>query len=358
MELMTMPKPRKKYLNPNDLRILAFLSKFPAATAEAVSMLSERPAGPKSEAGGLPEIASTEQRLRHLSVMGLVQIYTHIITKQKHYGLTAYGFDLLKCDSNYHYIENYRGIDGLSISRLNHYGYISLIASQFASPINYYADKLGLPQVNLEQIIGENELRSAYETAKKELDQNRKDGSGPKRFAEWRQAEISKALLEIKERRLEFSDLAREYPALLTIGSIADGAKNIHQPDLVLRLDDHLRTLENRTAKNVLVEIELTPKKYIDYEIAAKTFAAELKSQLIYGKIIYFTIGSQVENYLRKADQKLDSGLFDAGKIRVLPITHRDGSRAGQGAQQRVSGQPRMTTAVRNGILTHQPYGG
>lgn len=321
-------------------------------------MLRERPAGPKSEAGGLPEITSTAQRLRRLSVMGLIQIHAHIMTRQKHYGITDYGFELLKCDPTYHYIQGYRGIDNLSISRLNHHGYISLAAAQFATPINYYADDLGIPQVNFKQIIGENELRSAYEVAKKELDQNRKDGSGPRRFAEWRQAEIGKALVEIKERRLEFNQLSQEYPAILTLGSTAENAKNIHQPDLVLRLDDHLRSLENRTAKNVLVEIELTPKKQIDYELAVKTFAAELKTQLIYERIIYFSFGTQVENYLRKADRNLGTGLFDGGKLMVLPITHRDGSIAGQGAQTRISAQPRMTTQVRNGILTHQPIGG
>lgn len=121
-------------------------------------------------------------------------------------------------------------------------------------------------------------------------------------------------------------DLLEAHPNLWTLGAPQrEGSirKAVHQPDLALHLDAG-RT--GSKSKNVLVEVELSKKSWAEYESILATLKGEFEHGLVYEQAVYFTIGSQVETLLKKVDHASGYGLFAAGKLRVLPLTHRDGT--------------------------------
>lgn len=209
----------KKYISERDSFILAFLAKFPATSSLAISLLQERQKGVFTEAGGLPTIKSTEQKLRQLSLLGVIQIHKNIYTpdRKNHYGITEYGFEVLKCNPKYSEITSYRTMEKLSVSRLNHYSKISEIASMFISPKDFYRSKLGTGFVELQQLVSENESRKAYSEISQQLQENRKSGAGIKSFSEWRKAELTKAFSEIKNRTLSLNEPHEKLSSIINI---------------------------------------------------------------------------------------------------------------------------------------------
>ncbi len=96
-----------------------------------------------------------------------------------------------------------------------------------------------------------------------------------------------------------------------------------HWPDLVVHRD---ATRSDRKAKNVAIEVELNKKSWDEYKKLLRTFHEEFKNGAVYERVIYFTVGTQVENLLRKIDAQLETGLFDSNRLLVLPIQGRDGN--------------------------------
>jgi hypothetical protein len=343
-------KNRKRYFSAQDFTLLWFLGKFPGATAEAVSLIQERQAGVNTPAGGLPTIKSTTQRLRGLSLFGAVQLFNHPATRTTHYGITQLGFEFLQCfDTG---INTYRGIEGISVSRLNHYSKIALVAAQIVSPLNLYGDIFG-SEITIGQLVSENEMRAAYAEISNQLAANRAAGTGSQNFAEWRTNHLRAVFGGAKNGEIEYSEIVSTYPELLTVGHVESNKSTLKQPDLVVNLDTARRTETAKTAKNILIEVELTPKKLTEYEKIINTFKNELGTKLVYDRVIYFTENTQVENLLKRADRNIDAGLFDTGKLQVLLILHRDGTPTAP-KLHRVGAPPALTSSTRNGILTRE----
>lgn len=320
-------KPVGEYIGPrvterNALR-LWFLWKFPGADVEACSVVVDREDKPFAQSGLMPTIKGTEKILHKLRSLGVVGKYANPSTKRAVYALTeagmasaySFGYDLPESST----------IEDKAPSRANHYQMIAHVAAQFASPKGFFRDSLGIEPVGIEGVMGENEMRAAYEPVKEKLKAKSEKGE-PGDFGEWRLATMKYALEMAKQGRLDWSDIVEWNPALLTIGQpdVEEAlTKPVHQPDLAVILDGDRNGIE---ARNLLVEVEINKKSKERYAEILHTYATELKHGFVYSKVVYFTINSQVETLLRKVDKFHKLGLFDAGLIQVLPILHSDGT--------------------------------
>lgn len=298
---------------------LWFIGKFPGADAEACSIILDR----KDQPGMIPTIKGTEKVLRKLDNLGAVGKYRNPETKQPIFSLTASG--RAAAYSFGHRVEDSATLHKTSERRANHYQMIAHVAAQFASPKGFFRESLGIEPVGINGVISEHEMRAAYEPIKQKL-KNRKAKGESGDFGMWRRGAIKHTLTLAKEGRLSLSDLTEAYPALLTLGEPEveeSRTKAVHQPDLAVILDSERKGTESQ---NLLVEVELNKKSWDAYSEILHTYAAELKHSFVYSKIVYFTIGSQVETLLRKVDKKENLGLFESGRLVVLPILHRDGA--------------------------------
>lgn len=312
-----------------DIPIVYFLGHFVGADVEACSLLNTAKATSfgKTEIGsGLTSVSTTQNRLDKLRKLGVVERYRHPVSGTYSYGLTPAGFAAAR---EYGLaMDHGRGLNGIAVSRLPHYRAIALVAAKFASPAGFFR-KVGIQPVPLDKLVSENLMRAAYEPAREELKQKKTAGKTHS-YGEWRDALLAKALDEIKQGTLLASELIDAYPALLTLG-FKQGetvkAKPVHQPDLVVNLD------ENRQAKgdqvqwssNVLVEVERSIKDRPEYTRILATFAEELRQPNVIRRVFYFTTSTQVEKILRDIDAAEGLGLFEKGKLFVVRLTGRDG---------------------------------
>ena len=135
---------------------------------------------------------------------------------------------------------------------------------------------------------------------------------------------MSEAGRTVSTGELDPSDILKINPALLNIGYPKRqglNLKNIHTGDFAINYDKtEPRTGGNRS-KNILVEVELTTKSYAEYLATLQTLAIELRNGLIFDKTIYFTVGKKVPNLMKKIDRNHEIGIFDTGKLIVLPLT-------------------------------------
>ena len=319
-----------------DIPIVYFLGHFPGADADACSLLNTAKTtefGDQKVGGGLTSVATTKNRLDKLRRLGVVERYRHPVTGTHSYGLTQVGFSAAReYGLN---MDHGRPLSGLSVGRLAHYRAIALVAAKFTSPRGFFS-KAGIEPVPIENLVSENTMRAAYEPIKAELMARKKDGKSHD-FGEWRAAKRDQALQEIASKMLSPADLIDAYPVLLTLGEQQGNgvkAKPVHQPDLAINLDSN----RNQWSKNILVEVELSPKNRDEYTRILATYAAELARPHVAARVIYFAIGTQVSAILKQIDTAEGFGLFESGKLSVVPLTDRNGRPLAQKTRVTIGG--------------------
>lgn len=296
---------------------LHFIGKFPGADVEACSVILNRQDAP----GTLPTIKGTDKLLTKLRSLGVVGRATNPDTKRSVYSLTKSG--RISAESFGHTVPGSATLHNTSPRRASHYQMIAHVAAQFASPAGFFRESLGIEPVGIDGVISEHEMRIAYEKVAKMLaDRKEKGESGD--FGAWRSGAMAASIEAVSKGRIEWPDITSAIPALLTLGEKEEEkmlTKTVHQPDLAVILDG---TRDDPRAKNLLVEVELNPKSWDAYEQILRTYDKELDRGFVYSRVVYFTIGNRVETILRKVDRKANTGLFETGRLVVLPLTHRD----------------------------------
>jgi hypothetical protein len=309
-------------LTPGNAELIRFLSKFPGATPEALSIIAARQDQASLGHLVLPTIKGTEKRLRKMESLGAVERIRDATTGAVQYSATQLGIDALwsfGIDA-----EHGTTLHKKTKTRISHYRYIAHVAAQFASPTGFFRESLGIEPVSVECLISENEMRAAYEPIKEWLVKEGKQGRSSD-FGKWRLAELQAGLGEAGRGNLAWSDIVEVRPALLTVGQprrAGTETKAVHQPDLAV-IRDATRT--STRASNILVEVELSKKSWDEYNSILKTLKMELEHGFIYERAVYFTVGPQVETLLRKVDKHGGYELFSTGRLVVLPILDRNG---------------------------------
>lgn len=301
-----------------DAHYLAYLSAFPAADLEAMSMLRYASKSPFSAGGTLPGLESIRARMRKLERLGAVERYRNMATGITSYGATKQGRE---CAAIYGYdTTGGRGINGLSLERLNHFRIIAHVAAQFASPVGYFEESIGISGRSLSSLVGEQKMRAVFEPLKKQL---KAEGRS---FGKWRQSELNRVYKSVQDRQLHPAQIVEQNPILLTLGEpVREGSdlKSVHQPDLAVLADEQRTGVRSN---NLMVEIELSRKSPAEYASILRTAKIAMDQGFVYDRMVYFTLGKSVGNLLRQTDTSLELGLFESGKLTVLPILHRDGS--------------------------------
>lgn len=334
-------KPNKRRGTPRariteiDARLLAFLSQFPGGTAEDLTLINPRGENHFYGSEDLPRPETIQKRMNKLIKLGVVEKYRNPATGTTHYGATEKGWESARV---YGYdLPTHKELEGMSIERLNHYQKVSMVAAEFTSPISYFKPTLGMNAAALEQLISETELRHHLTNTNQELREEAKTlNLKPRKFGEWREEHLKETARRLQAGEITASEITEISPAVFNIGYknlTGQNLKNLHIPDLTLNLDINPETYEHDgregksgvRSKNIAVEIELSPKNYAEYLSLLQTYKAELQHGLIYDKIIYFTIGRQVENLMKRIDRQHEIGLFDTGKLIIQPLTNPKG---------------------------------
>lgn len=300
---------------------LAFAGLFPGADSEAFSILFYRDKSPLAPAGDFPSVKGAAGRLRKLEKFNAIERFRHGITGELLYGATTLGITYAKDYG--HQMSGSSELNGISLERLNHYRMIAHTAAQLTSPGGFFQETLGLKPVELDHLITEKVMRSAFQPVKEMLNEQKKSGKSCD-YGRYRNELLKQAANEIQSGKYTVSDLADVHPTLLTLGQPQrEGGKlkAVYQPDLAVR-----GVTNDGKPLNLLVEVELTKKNWTEYDRILATLQKELTHSYIYSKAVYFTTHSGVEALLRKVDTAGDYGLFNSGKLQVLPILHRDGT--------------------------------
>lgn len=322
-------------ITPIDARLLAFLSQFPGATAEDLTLINERGENNFYGSEDLPRPETIQKRMNKLIELGTVEKYRNPATGTTHYGTTEKGWESARV---YGYqLPTHKELEGMSIERLNHYQKVSMVAGEFISPISYFKPTLGMNTVALEQLISETELRHHLTNTNQELREEAKAlNLKPRKFGEWREEHLKETALRVRAGEITASEITEVSPAVFNIGyknRTGQSLKNLHIPDLTINLDMNPQTYQHDgregrnevRSRNVAVEIELSPKNYAEYLSLLQTYKTELQQGIIYDKIIYFTIGRQVENLMKRIDRQHEIGLFQTGKFIIQPLTDPKG---------------------------------
>ena len=210
-----------------DALYIAFASKFPAAEAEAFSVLRYRETTPLHSGQELTSIRTTEARLKKIVKLKMMNAFRNPATGITSYGATELGWEVAQ-EFGYE-LPTYSGISGISLERLNHFRLIAHVAAQMISPEDFH----GFGSLAIEDLVSENEMRSAYEKTQRK----HKNTEGYS-FPAWREQAFKKALQLVNEERFSLADLVQKEPALLTVGhskATPSGIKykQLHQPVFV-----------------------------------------------------------------------------------------------------------------------------
>lgn len=305
---------------------LSFVGKFTGADLEAFSVLRNREPNKFTDDEGLPSLGGTDKRLRKLVKLGALDRVRDPAVGKNIYGLSQAGSSYAE-EFGYD-MSHTASLHGKAKSRLRHYRLIAHVAAQFHSPEGFFKDTLGINPVPLDNLIPEQEMIAPYKKIEKQLRiQAGKDGTAD--FGKWRVEQLKAALQKVKADELHWSDLVEAYPILLTVGHPQrEGSKlkQVHQCDMAVILENE-RT--DARSKNLLVEVELHKKSWEDYDRILATLKAELDKPYIYSRAVYFTVGNEVPNRLKKVDASGAYNLISDGKLVILPILDRDGVEVG-----------------------------
>jgi len=302
--------------------LLAFAAAFPGATTEAFSVLNNREATRFAAGGELPTIGGTEKRLEKLVKLGALRKTRRPGSTVAQYGITKAG--VAAAYSFGHDVNYPDPIDDTAFRTLVHYRFIAHVAAQLISPKGFFRNSLGIEPVSLGQLRSEKMMRATFDPVRRKLKENAESGKSGD-FGRWRDGALSGAERAANERRIGWSDIVEAQPALLTIGAPQrEGTKlkAIHQPDIAVILDGS-RT--DRSAKNILVEVELSKKSWTDYDSILATLKREFDLGTMYERAVYFTNNNEVSNLIRRVDASY--GLIGSGKLTILPLLDRNGNR-------------------------------
>lgn len=300
---------------------LAFLLSFTGATSEALSMIRERAASNlDTEVGGMPTVRAVENRMRKLKKLGLVFTVRSRATGITSYSLTADGISYLA--SLGYESEHGDTLEGKTLERLNHYKNIAQVAAMAIGGL--FQDTLGVGPVALTDLISERQMRAASAPIKAELKKLR-DEHKTGDFAPRREEELQRAYHEA-DKHGTWSEMVRGNPLLLTLPLAETAGKKfrgVYEPDLAMILD--ARRTNNR-ARNLLVEVELSRKSEAAYHAIFETIKSETERPFSYAGAAFMVVGDLVANRLRKVNLEGKYGLIESGRVKILPITHRDGT--------------------------------
>lgn len=317
-EVITVAKERQT-ITEKDALYLGFLGKFPGADAEALSYLRKTEQNPfGNPAGHLTKPSGVTKRMQKLTSLKAATRYRNPITGKVHYGITELGHEAaIYWGYDFPVV---RGLDGLALSRLEHYRKIALVAAQFMSPAAIYQDSLGVAPVEMRQLVSENEMRNAYEATRTYLRKERDSGRGSDDFASYRRT-LTRNLLEGSQ---DVRTMTAEHPCLYTVATEDNPSskmKPIHQPDLAINLD--LTERQTDKATNILVEVELSQKSPEEYGKILRTLKHDIRKGSVYGRVIYFVGTRAIENALRSADAREQTNFIDSGRMSIVRITGR-----------------------------------
>lgn len=320
-------KPNKRKGTPRatitatDGAFLAFAGLFPGADEEAFSVLLYRQDSPMGAGGQLPSMSAIKSRLAKLRKMGVLAYVRHPMTGVNSYSLTKEGFEIAR--SFGYAMDPGRTLNGITMERLTHFRLIAHVAAQLLSPVGFFAENLGVNPVSLDQLANENEMRTAFQPFREAMKAQKKAGQNAN-YEVLRHEVAEEAFQEAQQGNLDWTQVINAYPTLMTLGLAGTGGKAVHQPDLAVKLDAAERT--DRQGRNLMVEVELTPKSKAAYEQILATIKAELDSGIAYNQVAYFTVGTAVEKLLATIDRERGYGLFQSRQLAVLPLRHKDGS--------------------------------
>lgn len=301
--------------------LLAFAALFPGATKEAFSVLDYREATHFAPGGELPTIRGTEVRLAKLVRLGALRTTRHPGSTVTQYGITKAG--VAAAYSFGHDVNYPDPLDGLAFRTLVHYRFIAHIAAQLISPEGFFRDSLGIDPVSLGHLRSEKMMRATFDVVKRKL-KEKAEGGASGDFGKWRDNALSGAEKAANAGRISWRDIVEMQPALLTIGTPQredSKLKLVHEPDIAVVLD-HLRS--DRSAKNILVEVELSKKTWTEYDSIFATLKREFEHGNMYERAVYFTNNNEVSNLIKRVDA--DYKLISSGKLTILPILDRNGN--------------------------------
>lgn len=318
-----------------DALYLGFLSRFPAADAETLSYLATRGPNPfGADPAGLTDPSGITKRMSKLVGIGAVHRHRNVVTGRTHYGTTPFGQEAAR---HYGYdAPEGRGINGLHMSMLEHSRAIALTAAQFASPAAPFRDVFGMPTIPLASIVSEKQIDAAYSRTRDRLKTLRDKGNNAT-FAAYRDHRFTTLTQEVRDGNRDARSILRDHPDLWTIApeSTNDRYRQLHKPDLVLRVDDLVRAPDADTPRNVLVEIELSSKTATEYEQTLRTLRAEIAAKRAYERVIYMVGSEGIGRAIRDADRRAGTDLISKNRLSILTI---EGSTP--------AGAPRTATTV------------
>lgn len=319
------PKPTKRvgpfqgYVTPGNARFLAFAGMFPGADKEAFSILSNRQENPFAPAGELPTIGGTDRRLRKLVKLEALDPVRDAVARKTVYSLSPLGFGYAR---EFGYNMDFGAtLHTKAKSRLRHYRMIAHVAAQFASPAGFFKDLLDVDPVDFNQLITEQQMIAQHKKLMERLKKQKRND-----FGRWRTEEVDRVVAAVKAGKITWEDITEFSPALRSIGFTTANEesmlKPLHQPDLVVELPRS----EKGGSNSLLVEVELSKKPWDDYHRILATLKEELKQPFMYKRCVYFTIGNEIPNILKKVNAAGEYGLIESGKLVILPIRDREGT--------------------------------
>lgn len=304
-----------------DDHYLLFLLNFTGATSEALSMIRERSeTNLETEVGGMPSIKAIENRMRKLRKLGLVFSVRNRATGLTSFSLTPEGVSYLK-GMGYDTEHGDTLIDKTP-ERLNHYKNIAQVAAMFIAGL--MQDSLGVGPVSLDDLISERQMRGASAPVKAELKKLRDEGKSGD-FGPRREQELARAYA-VAQKSGDWTELVRSNPLLFTL-PLAESAgrkfRGAYEPDLAVVLD---AARSNNRAKNMLVEVELSRKSETAYHAILQSLKEETARPFTYAGSVFMVMGDLVANRLKKVNREGEYGLIESGRLKILPIAHRDGT--------------------------------
>jgi hypothetical protein len=308
-----------------DAPYLAFLNEVQVADATTLSTIGRTRETRVSSGGRLPSPSGTNDRMKRLAKMGLVESVRSIDDRSTElWGITEGG---IATSQRFGYTleddqVNFKSIKTFARKTQNHYRAVAMVAANFLA--GAYEEKLGIGKVALDQLVSEPRMRRQQAGIKAEL--RAKNPANPN-FGGWRQAQIRKALAEVKAGDLYPDEILDAYPALWTIGQPTTGLdtdlyKDEHWADLVIDLDQGRRSMKS---SSILVEVELTKKNDKELVPILRTLAKELEFPIFYKQIVYFTHSAAIAKRIARVDRQQKLGLIEGGKLKVLTIEDRYG---------------------------------
>lgn len=300
-----------------DMRLLVFLSMFPASSLEDLRLLSWRHStnfdkGKQQRA--LASHSAVKKRVYKLRRLGAVESIRNPRTDEVLWGITPYGYQYAE-QSVGRSLELNR-LDGMAEFAVNHARNVARVAAQLACPEGRFRESLGIEPADMDMLFSESYIQKCFRaiTVKGEdWGQNRLD-------------QLNKAKAAVEDKFIETSEeLWTMYPSLLTIAwpesQRVEGMRAYKYPDLAA-----LCPASGGGMRGIWGEIEVSLKPLPEYASIMAAIDMELKRGPTYQQVVYFTTHRRLEKLLRRADNENGTRLFEEGKLAVVMLNDADGN--------------------------------